>query len=153
MEESENQFYIIRTVPGKEEKYLDTISTYLKKVENHGIYSIFKPELIKGYLFAECEGLHKLKDSLRGLPNNRGIIATPIEEEEIEKYFLKNEALFEVNEKDLVEVIAGPFKGYKARVIRIINGKDEIVIEPIDMQPSIPISLNLEDIRVLKEED
>lgn len=152
MENKESEYYIIRTIPSKESKFVDAIEKVVSKKEGHGIRSVFSPETVKGYIFAEVESLTSLIDSLRGVPNFKGVIQKPLSFDELDKYFDKEGEKVVVNERDVVEVVAGPFKGDKARVIRIVPGKDEVVIEPINTPVPIPITLNIDDIRVLKEE-
>jgi len=147
--ESNHEYYIIRTASGKEDKFMDAIEAVLSQKEEHGIYSVFRPETVKGYIFAEAESLTKVVDSLRGIPNNKGVIRTPVNPLELEKYFEKDGEQIAVNERDIVEIISGPFKGDKAKVIRIVPGKDEVIIEPINMAVPIPVTLSLDDIRVI----
>jgi len=152
-ENSTTEFYILRTIPNKEAKFIDAIYKYISKKENHKIISVFSPDTVKGYVFAETESLTTLKDTLRNVPNNKGVIQKPLQMEEIAKYLEKEGEKVIVNERDIVEMIAGPFKGDKAKVIRIVPGKDEVIIEPINVPVPIPITLNIENIRVLKEEN
>lgn len=148
--ETEHEFYVVRAALGKEDKFLSTVLKMLEKKDDHGIFAIFRPETVKGYVFAEVESITKLVDSLRGIPNFKGVIQTPIQFEEISKYFEKASEQVIVNERDIVEVIAGPFKGDRARVVRIVPGKDEVVVEPTNMPVPIPVTLNLDDIRVIE---
>jgi len=147
-----HEFYIVRTNPGKEDKFIDAIENMLSKKENTGIFAVFRPETVVGYIFVEGESLTKVVDSLRNIPNNKGVIRKPILFNELAKYFEKDGEVVVVHERDVVEIIAGPFKGDKARVIRIVPGKDELVIEPLGMAVPIPITLNKDDIRVVKED-
>ncbi len=151
--EIKHEYYIVRTVPGKEDKFLDFLEKYLSKKENHGVYSFIRPENVKGYVFVETDGLNKVVDVLRNVPNNRGVIRTPLKFEDIEKYLEREAEQINISERDLVEIIAGPFKGDKAKVIRLVPGKDEVVIEPLNVPVPIPITLSIDDIRVVNNED
>ena len=148
--EFKSEFYIVRSTPNRENQFLDAIYKYLSKKENTGIYAILKPEMVKGYIFVEAESLMKVKDAFRNIPNSKGVLQNPIQFEEIEKYFDKNSQRVVVNQRDIVEVIAGPFKGDQGRVTRVVPGKDEIIIEPLNSPVPIPITLNLDDIRVIE---
>ena len=150
VEEREHEFYVVRAALGKEDKFLDSVLKMLEKKEDHGIYAIFRPETVKGYVFAETVSLTKLVDSLRGIPNFKGCIQKPIAFDEISGYFDKASEQVIVNERDIVEVIAGPFKGDRARVVRIVPGKDELVVEPTNMPVPIPITLSIDDVRVIE---
>ena len=147
---SNHEFYVVRTASGKEDKFLASILNVVAKKENHGIYCAFRPESVKGYIFVEAESLTKVVDSLRGIPNNKGVIRKPLMFEELEKYFEKNGEQIIVNERDLVEIIAGPFKGDRAKVVRIVPGKDEVIVEPLNMAVPIPVTMSIDDIRVIE---
>ena len=147
------EYYIIRTVPSKEDKFMDALERVMKKKEDHGIFAFFSPEMVKGYIFVEAMSLNKVVDAVRGVPNNKGVIRTPIHPSEFEKYFEKDGETVTVNERDIVEVIAGPFKGDKAKVVRLVPGKYEVVIEPLNVPVPIPITLSIDDIRVIKESE
>ena len=145
-----HEFYIVRTAPGKEDKFISAVESMLAKKEDHGIYAVFRPESVNGYVFVEAHSLTKVVDSLRNVPNNKGVIRKPINFEEFAKYFEKDGEQVIVHERDIIEIIAGPFKGDKAKVIRIVPGKDELVIEPLGMSVPIPITLSIDSIRVIK---
>lgn len=147
-DKNEHEFFIVRTAPGKEDKFLDSMKSVLEKKEDTGIYAAFRPETVKGYIFVEGESLSKVVDSVRNVPNNKGVIRKPIEFAELEKYFEKDGEQVIVNERDIVEIISGPFKGDKAKVVRLVPGKEEVIIEPLNMSVPIPITLGLDDIRV-----
>ncbi len=148
---NEHEFYVVRTAAGKEDKFIDAAQVSLsKKEEFAGVYAIFRPESVKGYVFVEAESLTKVVDSLRGIPNNKGVIRTPVSFSELEKYFEKDGEQIIVSERDIVEIISGPFKGDRAKVVRIVPGKDEIIVEPTNMAVPIPITMSLDDIRVIQ---
>lgn len=148
----EHNYFIVRTAPGKEDKFMDSAYKMIAKKEDHGIYSIFRPESVKGYVFAEAENLSKVVDAFRNVPNSKGVIRKEIPYQEFEKYFDKEAERINVNERDIVEVVAGPFKGDQGRVTRLVPGKDEVVIEPLSSPVPIPITLSIDDVRVISEE-
>lgn len=152
IQENNKEYFIVRTAPGKESKFLDNVGQFLAKKEDHGIVAMFSPETVKGYVFAEAISATKLVDSLRSVPNFKGLIQKPVDFEELSKYFEKEGEQVIVTERDIVEIIAGPFKGDRARVIRTIPGKDEVVIEPLNAPVPIPITLSVDDLRVVKME-
>lgn len=152
-ESTAHEYYIVRTASAKEDKFIDAAMKLLEKKEDSGIYAIFRPESVKGYVFVEAESLTKVVDAVRGIPNNKGVIRTLVSFSELEKYFEKEGEQILVNERDIVEIISGPFKGDKAKVVRIVPGKDEVIIEPLNMAVPIPITLSVDDIRVIEASD
>lgn len=151
VENNTHEYFIVRAAPGREDKLIDAAEKVLSKKENHGIYAMFRPESVKGYVFVEADNLNTVVDTMRAVPNNKGVIRKSLGFEELEKYFEKEGEQINVHERDIVEIISGPFKGDKAKVVRIVPGKDEVIIEPLNMTVPIPITLNLDDIRVIEE--
>ena len=152
-QELSHNYFVIRVVPGKEDSVMDYLTDIAKKKDECGVYSLFKPELIRGYIFAEASEMVNVIDILRDIPNTRGIIKKPLTFEDIKKYLDKKNESIVVNERDIVEIITGPFKGEQAKVIRLIPGKDEVVIEPINSTVLIPITLDIEDIRLIENKN
>jgi transcriptional antiterminator NusG len=50
----------------------------------------------------------------------------------------------------LVEVIAGPFKGMQARVVRVDVTKEEVTIEILEAAFTLPITVHADYVRELK---
>jgi transcriptional antiterminator NusG len=48
-----------------------------------------------------------------------------------------------------VEIILDPFKGSRAKIIRVNLAKEEVVIELFDATVKIPITIKAENIKVL----
>ncbi len=147
----EHSYFIVRCAPGKEDKFMDNAHKIISKKEDHGVYSLFRPEVVKGYIFVEGESLIKIVDVFRAVPNSKGVIRKEIDFAELEQYFNKEAEKINVNERDIIEVISGPFKGDQGRVTRIVPGKDEVVIEPLNSPVPIPITLSLDDVRVVEQ--
>lgn len=58
-----------------------------------------------------------------------------------------------IKEADIVEIVAGPFKGEKARVKYIDQLKEEITVELLDAPISIPITVRGDHIRLVEKEE
>lgn len=152
MESQEKGYFIVRTAPGREEKFMQSAYKLIFKKEDHGIYALFRPELVKGYVFVEGQSLTKVVDAFRNVPNAKGVIRKEIPFEELASYFDKEAERATVNERDIIEVITGPFKGDRGKVTRVVPGKDEVVIEPLNSPVPIPITLSIDDVRVIEQE-
>ena len=51
----------------------------------------------------------------------------------------------------LVEVIAGPFKGMQAKVIRVDAAKEEVTVEILEAAFTLPITVHADYVREIKE--
>ena len=57
-----------------------------------------------------------------------------------------------IQERDIVEIISGPFKREKAKVKRIDEGKEEVVVELLEAAIPIPMTLKLDAVKVIRRE-
>ena len=57
-----------------------------------------------------------------------------------------------IAEGNIIDVIAGPFKGEKARVQRIDEAKEEVTVELIEAMVPIPITVRGDHVRVLEKD-
>lgn len=129
--------------------------------EGEGIYAILYTTGLKGYVLVEAENPGAVEDLARDIPKTRGLLlhkkgdlnsAGIISIEELEKTLMPTPVIKEINKGDLVELIAGPFKGEKARVAKIDQSKNEITVELIEAAVPIPITVKGDDIKILKKE-
>jgi len=58
-----------------------------------------------------------------------------------------------VKKNDIVEVISGPFKRENAKVMRINQQKEEIVVELLEAAVPIPITVKMDAVKVIRRED
>ena len=71
---------------------------------------------------------------------------------EIEHYLTPKPLVSGIVEGDIVELIAGPFKGEKARVQNIDEPKEEITVELFEALVPIPVTVKGDSVRVLEKE-
>lgn len=141
--------YTIRTTSGREDIVVDLL---LSKIQADGvdIKSVFHPAEIKGYVFIEgtLTNVHK---ATQGLMHARGIIQKPIQLGEIQHFLEYKKARLKVDEGDVMEIIGGPFKGEKGRVIRVNKIKDEVTAELLEASIPIPVTIATEFVKIIKK--
>ena len=143
--------YTIKTVVGRENIVSENISTKASK-ENLDIRAIVSPEEIKGYIFIEGD-LTDIEKVLQMVPHIRGIIKKPLKIEEIQKFLQPKKVEIDLEIKDIVEVIGGPFKGERGKVTRYDKAKREVTIELLDVTVPIPITVNAEFVKLLERNE
>ena len=75
--------------------------------------------------------------------------------EEIQHFLEVKPMTAGIERGDIVELTSGAFKGEKAKVIRVDEGKEKITVEIIEATVPIPITVNAANVRtvaVQKEE-
>jgi transcriptional antiterminator NusG len=55
-------------------------------------------------------------------------------------------------EGDVVELVTGPFKGEKARVMKIDQAKEEITVELFEATVPIPVTVRGDNVRLIDKE-
>jgi len=140
--------YTVKTVVGRESIVADSMASKANS-EKLNIYSIVRPEEIRGYIFVEG-GIRDIERSLQMVPHIRGIIKKPVDIEQIRRFLQPRKVEIDLNVKDVIEVIGGPFKGERGKVTRYDKTKREITIELLDVAIPIPITVSVEFVKLLK---
>jgi len=141
--------FAIRTIVGREEVVLESL--YNRAIKNNiPVKAIMHPQEIKGYVFVEGD-LESVKELIKGVVNVRGLITTPVNISELEKFLKPKESKIEVNLGDIIEVISGPFKDTRGKVTRIDTIKREVTIEPLEVSVPIPITIPIEFVKIVEK--
>ncbi len=148
----ESMIFAVRTTIGQERNVADMISARTEK-EDFGIYSVLVPYEIRGYIMVEATNKTEIEKSLLGVSHARGIIEGEIDITEIEAFFAPKPMVTKVDIGDVVELVSGPFKGEKARVVRVDIKKEEITVELFEATVPIPVTVRGDSIKVIRKED
>jgi len=141
--------YTIKTVVGRESIVAELVAA---KAKSSGLKvdALIHPEEIKGYVFVEGF-IDDIEKCIQGIPHIRGLIKTPVSVDEIKRFLTPKEVEIELNTGDLVEVIGGPFKGERGKVVRYNKIKRECTIELIEVTVPIPITVSVDLVKVLEK--
>lgn len=142
--------YIVRTTVGRENAVIETIASKAKNL-NIGIKAIFHPAEIRGYVFIEAS-MEQIQEVVRGVPHVRGIIKKEVPYEEVKKFLEFKKAEIKVSRGDIIEVMGGPFKNEKGKVVRVDEAKEEVTVELLEAAIPIPITVSLDSIRVIESQ-
>lgn len=145
------KFFVLRTGAGRESQVLDFLESKAKK--EGGVYSIVSPQGMRGYIMAEASDLKTLQDVARGIPYARNVLPKTTSYDEIEHLIEFKPEHIDIKEGDIVRVVAGPFKGEKAKVTRVDKTKSEVVVELLEAAVPIPITINLDSVKVVEREN
>src|SRR5436189_304640 len=128
------------------------------RAKDVGVFSILVPANFRGYVYVESMNPDRLEEIVRGLRRARGVVkgegeSTGISFSEIEAYLTPKPIVSGIMEGDIVELVAGPFKGEKARVMKIDETKEEITVELFEAMVRIPVTVRGDSVRVLQKEE
>ena len=141
--------YTVKTVVGRENIVLDAIAAKTKG-EGLGIQALVHPEEIKGYIFIEGD-IKDVEKAVQMVPHVRGIIKSPIDLKQIQRFLEPKTVEIELDKGDIVEIIGGPFKGERVKIARYDKTKREATIELLEATVPIPITISVEFVKVLEK--
>jgi transcription termination/antitermination protein NusG len=141
--------FAIRTIVGREGVVIESL--YNRAIQyNIPVKALIHPQEIKGYVFVEGD-LENIRELIKGIVNIRGLITSPINISDLEKFLKPKESKIEVNLGDVIEVVSGPFKDTRGKVTRIDSIKREVTIEPLEVSVPIPITIPIEFVKIVEK--
>jgi len=155
MTEDENQnpkIFVLRTITNKEESVMDHMSDVIKR-KKLNVYSVIHPHGMRGYIYVEAATYEEAYEASYGVPNAKGLLRGTVEYEDISNMVEEAKQEITIKKKDIVEIINGPFKRENARVIRIDNAKNEVIVELLESATGIPITLPIDAVKVIRRDD
>lgn len=141
--------YTIKTVVGRENIVANSIATKAKS-QALAIQSLTHPEEIKGYVFIEGD-VKDIEKVIQMIPHVRGLIKTPVQINEIQRFLEPKTVEIELDKGDVVEIIGGPFKGERGKVTRYDKIKREVTIELLEITVPIPVTVGVEFIKLIEK--
>jgi len=150
--EESTKIFSIKTQVGKEQNTADLLSSRAEKTDIEFPSILVTPEL-RGYVFVEGYDRERLKDIIKTISYARTVLDGDIPIDQIEHFLVPTSAVAKISEGDIVEMVAGPFRGETAKVTHIDDTKEEITVELFESLVPIPITVRGEQVRVVKRKD
>lgn len=143
--------YALRTLVGQEKNVAKLLSRNVRNSDIE-ITSILVPDNLRGYILVESSSKIDMQNPAFKVPNLRGSIEGEITFEEIRGFLKPEPIIASVKKGSIVELISGPFKGEKAKVVRIYESKEEVVLELIEAAIPIPVTVKGDQIILIQKE-
>ena len=138
--------YTYRVTAGQEAIVSDLLQ---KKIEKTGaaIKAIIVSPRLRGYVLVEAPDDITAKSIIANVPHIKGALHKPMQIGDIKDLLESKPVEIILNKGDLVEIIAGAFKGEKAKVVRI--DKEDATVELIEVAVPIPVTIKLNTLKVM----
>ncbi|HNX47367.1 MAG TPA: transcription elongation factor Spt5 [Methanomassiliicoccales archaeon] len=143
---------ILKTSIGHERAVVDGVAGKAKIGNDKGIFALLAPGKLDGYVFMEAMNTDLVRETCRGVRKAKGLVDGETNLTEIEHFLTPKPLVSGISEGDVVELVAGPFKGEKARVQKIDESKEEITVELFEATVPIPVTVRGDSVRVLEKE-
>ena len=144
--------FIIKVTTNKEERAVEMIAERAEK-KKLNVYSVSRPQGLRGYVLLEAEDKESAEEAVFNLPYVKGIIGKTITYDEIKNMVEPSVKTVSIKEGDIVEIIGQTFKGEKAKVLRIDNQKEEVVVSLLGAVVQFPVTVKLDNLKVIRRED
>ncbi|APW98127.1 transcription elongation factor Spt5 [Halobiforma lacisalsi AJ5] len=141
--------YAVKTTASQER----TVADMIINREEPEIHAALAPDSLTSYVMVESDGDAVLQRVLEDIPHARSIVPGESDISEVEHFLSPKPDVEGIAEGDIVELIAGPFKGEKAQVQRIDEGKDQVTVELYEATVPIPVTVRGDQIRVLDSDE
>ena len=144
--------FAVRSTIGQEKNTADMIVTRAKNF-NLSIKAVLAPPGIRGYVFVEADGKSIVEQARVGIKHARGIVSGEIPMGEIEQFLVPKPVVVGMEVGDIIELTSGPFRGERARIIRIDEGKEEITVELFEATVPIPVTVRGDFVKVIQKKE
>ena len=149
--ENDALIFALRTTANREDQVMDFMTSNITK-KKLNVYSIIRPHGMRGYIFVEAESRLDAEQAAHGIPYARGILPKEIAYSEMEHMIEPMKRELTIKKNDIVEIISGPFKRETAKITRIDEQKEEVVVELVEAAVPIPITLKIDAVKVIRRD-
>ncbi len=152
--------YMLKTTIGQEQKIANEIHARLSGTGSlvdvqEEVFSVIHPRLMRGYIFVEASAKHHVEK----LIGRAGGVTTPMRGcskvlpgeaplSVVTNYLEPKSATAGIEIGSIVEIRVGHFKGNRARVTAVAEGKEEVTVELFEAAVPIPITMRADNVHV-----
>ncbi len=152
MEEKTVQIFALRTTANREDQVTDFLISNVNK-KKIPVTSVIRAHGMRGYIFVEAPDRATAEQAAFNIPFARGLLPSTVPFEEIEGLIEVKKQEYDIRKQDIAEIIAGPFKREKCRIIRVDKTKEEVVVELLEAAVPIPITLKIDNVKVIRRDE
>ncbi|MCD6549909.1 transcription elongation factor Spt5 [Candidatus Micrarchaeota archaeon] len=141
----------LRVTTGQERIIADLIYKKAKK-DNLPVYAVLAFDNLKGYIIVEAEDHETVRKASYGLPHIRGLLSKEITLKELDPMIEASKPkVMSIHKGDIIEIIGGPFKGERAKVIKVDKTKEELTVELTEAAVPIPVTIKANTVKLIEK--
>jgi transcriptional antiterminator NusG len=149
-EPKQSSIYPVKTTGGQER----TVATFVANKamqKKKPIYSILALDTWKGYVLFEAPNSQVVDESIQGFKHVRSKIPGMMQFQDIEKFLVTKSMVAELSDSDIVEIVAGPFKTMRAKIVRIESAKQEVTVVLLDTPYQLPVTVDAAYLKIVQK--
>jgi transcriptional antiterminator NusG len=143
--------HTIRVTSGQE-KIIAEILTKKARAEKLDVFSIVNVDNVKGYLFVEAPDENTVVKLVQKVKHVKGFLRKPLAVKDIENLIKADvQPTTVIANGDIIEMTSGPFKGERAKVLKIDEAKEEITVELVEVAVPIPVTVKSKMVKLFQK--
>ncbi len=149
-QERTSSIFPVKTTGGQER----TVATFVAnraQQKKKPIYSVLALDTWKGYVLFEAPNSQVVDESIQGFKHVRSKIPGMMQYQDSEKFLVTKSMVAELNDGDVVEIVAGPFKSMRAKISRVEKEKQEITVVLLDTPYQMPVTIDASYVRIVSK--
>jgi transcription termination/antitermination protein NusG len=147
------RIFAVKTTGGQEKTVAKFVGDRLEKRKQEGkespVYSILVLEAQKSYVFFEAPNAQAVSDAISGFKHVKGMVPGYIQFSDIEKFLVDKSIISDVGVGDVIEIVAGPFKGMRAKINRVEPQRSEVTVMLLDAPYQLPVTVDVGFIKIV----
>tara|TARA_B100001750_G_C15389399_1_gene536637 strand:- start:198 stop:647 length:450 start_codon:yes stop_codon:yes gene_type:complete len=140
------KFFAIKTTIGQENVVIQ-IARLRINADKLKIKGLLAHPGLKGTIIVEAPNAGIVNTVLGGMRHVRKVVFGTVDLEEIKNLIKVEDSIIEYQVGDTVDVISGPFRDMKGRIVRVEIDKKEAVIEFLDVNFTLPVTITTDMIK------
>jgi transcriptional antiterminator NusG len=140
--------YVVKVTGGQERNVANLVANRIETRKIH-IFSVIYSERMKGYLLVEAMDAQAVSDAVSGVKHVRSYVPGVMTVDEISNLIATKTQIEEYKADQIVEVVGGPFKGMKAKVVRYDNSKKEATVTLVDAPYPLQVTIDAGYLKLL----
>ncbi|HYB03199.1 MAG TPA: transcription elongation factor Spt5 [Nitrososphaerales archaeon] len=147
------RIFAVKTTGGQEKTVAKFVGDRLEKKKQEGkesqVYSVLVLEAQKSYVFFEAPNAQAVSDAISGFKHVKGMVPGYIQFADIEKFLVDKSIISDVGVGDVIEIVAGPFKGMRAKINRVEPQRSEVTVMLLDAPYQLPVTVDVGFIKII----
>ncbi|MFH2021471.1 MAG: transcription elongation factor Spt5 [archaeon] len=146
-----SKLFAVRTTANREDQVMEFLTSNAQK-KGLGVLSVIRPHGMRGYIFVEADTRQDAEQAAFNIPYARGVLPNDVKYKEIEHMLEQVKKEVNIQKNDIAEIISGPFKREKAKIIRVDKVKEEVVVELLQAAVPIPLTVKMDAVKVIRRD-
>ncbi|MGP6294420.1 transcription elongation factor Spt5 [Caldiplasma sukawensis] len=143
------EFEVARSIVNEDEKDTEERRAINPEAKRE-IMAIMAPFELKGYFYLETMHPDRIPYIARKIRNFKGVVNGIISINDIADKLTPKPAVSGLDPGSFVELVKGPFKGEKAKILNVDKEKEEVTVQFIESAMLIPVKVRAEDLRLIE---